>query len=574
LETLETVQDLNKAFHEKHSPQLKAVNRDPGSFIRQLLEKAGKTYFILTIDEVYRARGFLKNLLIDVKTLVDNTVNGDGVKILRVIMTGVGQSALLDSSSNRSMLPVQLPLLDLKGIIGILERRSAHLIALIEWNSADFDKLTIPKRDRIPFFYSFLAHFSFGLPRAVESIRLMLKEIEINSRNFTLFAFLKEVAVQLVKTSSYEISELSLLLSLWGKVLPVKDSSFPYTSDPRFSSPGYMTNFEELASVGGLLLRHRDLVGDFPVPYLAPVFLLPLSLTVRSDESVTMSLTASEFDSAFNPALPGSSMGSKGVENEPKLKVPVSSKLLQSLIYQIINCLDGITPKTFERFNLLTEYLLRFLRQVLPQFCREAGARNFFCQYRNATIYDVYGEGDSQGTLSNKQLSGARFDFTAELNEVVPPNNKAFHDRIPSLAQCTQRPADFVNNVYVMDESNAGFEYCTIIQTTNSAKKPYYFLLCEQHKFTYRYDIKQGGTEIRSSWDKTLTATKGWPEERVILIFKTNRSKKNFDPVNGNVLTLCNGSLRTFLGETLFNLLETFSRLGGICDDPNAEVPN
>jgi hypothetical protein len=566
-----------KAFHEEHLQELKDAYHDPGTFIRKLLEKAQKKYFILTIDEVYRDHGLLKNLLIDVKALVDNTVNGDGVKVIRVIMTGIGQSALRDSSSNRIMLPIQLPLLNLKGIKGILEKRSDQLQALINWNSADFNKLNIPKGDRIPFLYSFLAHFSIGLPRAVESIRLKLKEIEENSKNFTLFAFLNDVAVQLVKTSSYEITELSLLLSLWGKSLPVKDSEFPYTTDPRYSSPGYVANFEGLASAGGLLLSHRDQVGDFPVPYLAPVFLLPLYLPVRSDESVTnLSMTTStEFEDVFNPPIPGSSMESRGVENEPKLTVPVSSKPLQTLLYQIINCFDGITPKTFERFNLLTEYLLRFLRRELPSFCRKAYTKNYFLKFRSASIYEVYGEGDSKGQLATAQLSEVKFDFTAALNEIDPPNNKTFHDQIPTLAQCIQRPADFVNNVYVMDESNAGFEYCTILQATNSPKgTPYYFLLCEQHKFTYRYGIKQGGTEIRTSWEKTLRATNGWPPARVILIFKTNRSPKTFDPVHGNVLTLCNPSLRVFLGETLHNLLETFSRLGGIHDDPNTVVPN
>jgi hypothetical protein len=235
-----------------------------------------------------------------------------------------------------------------------------------------------------------------------------------------------------------------------------------------------------------------------------------------------------------------------------------------------------MNTKNFEFFLLYHELMMRSVRAniveenltkyLMPPHCK--------VNLRDATLQELY-FGDADGNdirvdWLNESLRTAKFDFTIPLQLVEMNENAVPHYTKENLKK-------YVNHIIMPHSVNQkGLEYCFILPTKE--KDPDAILFVIQQKLSVT-GAMQEKFEIESTSKKVIEVlttdqakedgaaakglvkkytTLGWPEEKIVILFLTNRQRREYQTaISGNILLMCEESLKNYLGPTLWDLLQS-----------------
>ncbi len=127
-----------------------------------------------------------------------------------------------------------------------------------------------------------------------------------------------------------------------------------------------------------------------------------------------------------------------------------------------------------------------------------------------------------------------------------------------------ENAADHLHEVYTLHRHHPGCESGFVTQSLCCRL----MAVVDQEKLSLRgAEVYQELSEVQAAWGRTVDALgqRGWPPERIVLVFKTNRSPRAYrSSVQGNVVLLARERLKRHLGPTLWLALEVSAALSGI----------
>jgi len=242
---------------------------------------------------------------------------------------------------------------------------------------------------------------------------------------------------------------------------------------------------------------------------------------------------------------------------------------LTAMVLMTVN----MSTKNFENFLLCHERMMRPVRRYIMSMDREDIPLKI--DYTNCTFEELLfgktGLSDIEAEWRSESLRYERFNFTLDLTSCIMevgsfPNYSDRHRFI----NCTIMPADV---------NQKGFEFGWIVQSLSG----FTVGVLEQAKLT-EVGTEQSAGEVFSSavssvevlheavyrrvgeTCKKMRDSLGWPEENIIVIFRTNRERLKYKKVliGINVILMCKQSLESYLGPTIWSLFSISENLANL----------
>jgi len=509
------------------------VNFTVKNLLDTILQRSGKQHLVLVVDETLalliclrswdttspmavpkNSDNKFKMFMSSLNQLQDASsgVVKNGETCISVIFSGLldGPWTAEASTSGRNLLKFLLaPIPPTSAALNLIASANG-LRSLIQYYRVI--RGTINEAFLIDSVSKYLFHCSAGLPRALEILRQQLQKA---AANHTLHSFLTNSAQALQSMYLFVADKLTLHLALFGKEINGHEEG----------NKAFVARLHTYMSEGRcLLLTLQDSDGFV------------------AEDAVVVSI--------------------------PPLRLLGTDFARIKCLSNLIGLTSEMNSKNFEHFLLYHELMMRSVRNDIAV----RGLMHLFTaphcnvDLRHATLQELY-FGDANGNdikveWRDETLRNGKFDFTTPLDIMFMdlPHYRDF--------------ADFVNCIIISPDANQkGFEYSLILQTKEQVPRP--IVVAIQAKFTEvdstqeidkMVDTGQKCFEVICSDTAIKFAALGWPQENMVVLFQTNRTRRKYRTIvkGFNMILMCKDSLKKYLGVTVWGLLQSCHYLANL----------
>ena len=223
---------------------------------------------------------------------------------------------------------------------------------------------------------------------------------------------------------------------------------------------------------------------------------------------------------------------------------------------QLVTLTSEMSEKIFELFLVRHEAIMRIARKGIVDNKLNSLFQSPYCNVdlSSATLQELYfgvpdaKDNDIKVEWRDESVRKARFDFTTPLQiksmKSLPHFSSAHH---------------FEDSIIVSsDPMQKGFEYAVILRTQEAV--PRMIVLVVQAKFTKAETVQEADEVVQTAVKcKEVTKKLGWPEENVIVLFQTNRKKRDYKTTvkQHNLILMCGNRLESYMGPTVWGLLQS-----------------